>query len=136
MDKIGTIFVTLLNLSLFSITLFMFYVVEDGRPHNDFNSSLARLAIQNQFEKEAILSKDTSVQMNQSCVEVSGSSATAIATGTANVSAKLIDGVYVDETTSFKYKADITTHCSPHNLNCYSVDHMNIDAVTERVPSL
>jgi hypothetical protein len=98
--------------------------------------SMARIVMREQLEKDANVSKYANVQFGPSCVEVSGSTAKAFTAGKVEVRNKLIDGIYVNETTQFQYNANVTANCSPDNLNCYSVNSVNIDAVKSQTPSL
>jgi hypothetical protein len=137
MPNISTIFVTISNIFLLCCSLFVFFLSNNTTNESQFfNAGAARIAVRDQLDVVAAIPSESGVKINQSCVEVSGSKAIAVGQGNATVEENIIDGIFVDETTSFTYQADITSNCSYYNINCYSVDRMKINGTRKFTPSL
>lgn len=109
----------------------------NGRPAtNNFDSGVARLAVNEQLANLSFLTPEAKLQISQSCAEQRAGGGLVVGKGEALNHSSLVEGVLMNQKTSFSYQAAVSANCNRYNLNCYNVNSIDVNGSRTLSPRL
>lgn len=128
-------FITFTNIVISGTTLFAVFAAQSSNPDARFNNALARVVVQERLDSMPQISA-SQLRFNKGCVERTNNSGTVVGSGDALTLVGIIEGVPVIDSSTFSYSANVSSHCSAYNPNCYNVTDIDIKGSRTIAPRL